>query len=103
MHIWPRLQVPIYTTQYTAEIIQQKFFESVGLINVPLVLLSSGDVIDIGPFHVICMPITHSIPETHALLMSTPCAKVLHTADWKIDPDPVVGDRENGTVIYLSL
>lgn len=93
VHIWPHLQVPIYTTQYTAEIIQHKFFESVGLFNLPLVLLSSGEVIDIGPFHVRWLPITHSIPETHALLIATPCAKVLHTADWKIDPDPVVGNR----------
>ena len=45
----------------------------------------------IGPFKVTWLPITHSTPETHALLIETKAGNILHTADWKIDPAPVIG------------
>ncbi len=45
-----------------------------------------------GPFRVGFMPIAHSIPESSALVIDTPAGRILHTADFKLDPTPVVGE-----------
>ncbi len=47
--------------------------------------------VDIGPFNVEFVPVAHSIPESHALAIKTPVGTVLHTGDWKIDPQPIEG------------
>ena len=56
-----------------------------------LIEIEPGEEIKIGPFDIECIPITHSTPETCALSITTPRSRILHTADWKIDADPVVG------------
>lgn len=93
LHIWPELQVPMYTTRFTAEVIRRKFYREELFYELPIVEVQPGDELDIGPFTVKWLPITHSIPETQALLITTEAGKVLHTADWKIDDSPVIGHR----------
>jgi len=44
-----------------------------------------------GPFNVEWLSITHSIPEPQALMIRTPVGSAFHTADWKLDPAPVIG------------
>jgi ribonuclease J len=88
---WEQLQCPIYTTAFTAEVLRRKAYRAKLSIDLPIVEVSAGDELDIGPFTVKWLPTTHSIPEANALLLSTPVARVLHTGDWKIDHKPVVG------------
>ena len=57
----------------------------------PLIEVEPGETIALGPFDVEWLPITHSTPETCALSITAGDSRILHTADWKIDPDPVVG------------
>jgi ribonuclease J len=52
-----------------------------------------GGHIDLGPFQVEMVTITHSIAEPNGLAIKTPLGTILHTGDWKIDNDPVVGER----------
>lgn len=87
--IWEQCRVPIYTTAFTAYILRRSFAER-GLHDVPIVTVTSGETLDIGPFTTRWLPITHSTPETHAILISCTAGTVLHTADWKIDSNPVV-------------
>jgi ribonuclease J len=47
---------------------------------------------DVGVFNLQWVTLTHSVPEAYALTIRTPVAKVFHTADWKLDPDPVIGE-----------
>ncbi|MFC3120251.1 ribonuclease J [Agaribacter flavus] len=91
INIWPKLQCPIYTTAFTAEIIRRKFYANEQYVDLPLVEVATGAELDIGPYTVRWLSITHSIPETQALLISTQVGNVFHTADWKIDASPVVG------------
>ncbi len=93
LHVWPKLQCPIYTTAFTAEVIRRKFYSAEIFVELPIVEVNSGDDLDIGPFNVRWLSITHSIPEPQALLISTPLGDVFHTADWKIDKAPVVGNK----------
>lgn len=89
--LWPRLRCPVITSRFTAEVLRRKLAE-VGLVDrVPMQLVSPGEEVDLAPFRVQWLPITHSIPEAHALVLRTALGTVLHTGDWKLDPDPVVG------------
>ena len=45
-----------------------------------------------GPFTVGFVPVSHSIPESASLVIDTPAGRILHSADFKLDPTPVVGD-----------
>ena len=89
-HLWNQLRCPIYTTKFTREVLLVKFSERG--IDPPIVLVTPGEKIILGPFQVTWVPITHSTPETNGLLIETEAAKVFHTADWKVDAAPVCGE-----------
>lgn len=89
-HLWQQFRCPIYTTPFTRQVLQRKLRQAG--IDAPLVTVHPGETLQLGPFRIRWLPITHSTPETNALLISTSVAQVLHTADWKIDAAPVVGD-----------
>jgi ribonuclease J len=92
-HLWEQFRCPIYTTPFTRNVILRKLREK--RIDAPVITVCSGEEVSIGPFAVRWIPITHSTPETNALMISTTAGQVLHTADWKLDSAPVVGDAIN--------
>lgn len=96
-YLWPRLRCPIFATPFTAELLRYKLKEA-GL-NPPLheVPLSGG--VDIGPFTVDFIRLTHSIPEPNALAIRTSAGTVVHTGDWKLDPAPLIGDTTDITAL----
>ena len=51
-----------------------------------------GGKLKLGPFEVTLVSITHSILEPNALAITTPLGTVVHTGDWKLDPDPLLGE-----------
>ncbi|MFP6817622.1 MAG: ribonuclease J [Pseudomonadales bacterium] len=92
-HLWRQFKCPIYTTAFTAEILRRKLAEAGLLGDVPIHLVNTGERLDLDVFDLEWVSLTHSTPETHALIIRTPAGNVFHTADWKLDPDPVVGAR----------
>lgn len=90
----PRLQTraPIYATPFTAHLAQAKLIER-GLKTVSIQVIPLGAEVEAGPFNVRYITLTHSIPEPNALSLETPLGTILHTGDWKIDPDPQLGDE----------
>ena len=96
-YLWEQLRCPVYGTRFTLEILKRKLDEGGLAGEVPLVEVPRGGEITLGPFHFTYISITHSIPESNALAIRTPVGTVLHTGDFKIDPEPVLGpltDRE---------
>ncbi len=90
-YLWPRLRCPIYATPFTASVLRAKF-EEVGLLQqAPITEVPMSGRIDLDPFVVELITLTHSIPEPNAVALHTPFGTVLHTGDWKLDPDPLVG------------
>ncbi len=90
-YLWPRLGCPIYATPFTISILKPKLSE-VGLENdVEIIEVPLGGRFSVGPFDLELITLTHSIPEPNAIAIRTPAGTVLHTGDWKFDPDPVVG------------
>lgn len=89
--LWPELRCPVYATPFTSAIIRRKLGEK-GLLNqVTLHELPVGGHCRVGPFSVEWIHLSHSIPEPSALLIRTPAGQIFHTADWKLDANPVVG------------
>ena len=93
--IWPFFKCPIYTTEFTAALLMEKFDEyNIDYTN-KIIIHNDGEIINIGNFQVKAIGLTHSIPEMNALLIKSPSANIFHTGDWKIDKDPIVGDGFN--------
>ena len=90
-HLWPMLKCNIYATPFTAVLIQEKFREKHVDISSYLKIVELNGVVDLDPFLIEYVAMTHSILEPNGLRIKTPAGVVLHTGDWKIDENPMVG------------
>ncbi len=90
-HLWPQLRCPIYATPFASAVLRRKLGEA-GLLNeVRIHTIATGGSFDLAPFGLQFIPVSHSIPEAQALVIRTPHGTILHTGDWKLDADPLVG------------
>lgn len=90
-HLWPQLRCPVYATPFAATVLRRKLAE-VQLVNqVKLHIIPPGGTIDLKPFSMRFIRVSHSIPEAQALVIETPHGVLLHTGDWKLDPQPLIG------------
>lgn len=90
--LWPRLRAPIYATPFTAILTREKLKEGGCDGEAVVHEVALGGRITLGPFDIELVTLTHSIPEPNGLAIRTPLGLVMHTGDWKIDPDPLIGD-----------
>src|SRR5260221_1459589 len=91
-HLWPMLKCPLDATPFTAVLIEGKLEEAGLADRVRVKRVPLGGHLDLGPFAIDFISITHSIPEPNALSIKTPLGTVVHTGDWKIDPEPLLGE-----------
>ncbi|MBO0750891.1 MAG: ribonuclease J [Bradyrhizobiaceae bacterium] len=91
VELWPRLRVPIFATRFTASLLEAKRLSEPGAPEIPVTVVPPGGRFKVPPFDVELVPVAHSIPESNALIIRTPCGTVLHTGDWKIDKTPLIG------------
>lgn len=96
-YLWPYLQCPIYATPFTASIIRHKLQDKPWGKKVPIHEVPLSGTVKVGPFSVEFITLTHSIPEPNALAISTPLGTILHTGDWKVDANPLVGEVTDHT------
>ncbi|HIJ45202.1 MAG TPA: ribonuclease J [Rhodospirillaceae bacterium] len=90
-YLWRRLECPIFTTPFTATVLRRKLDEAGIKLNKSLTEVPLNGRFRIGPFDLELIALNHSIPEPNAIAIRTPAGTVLHTGDWKFDPDPVIG------------
>jgi ribonuclease J len=95
--LWPQLRCPVYATPFAAAVLRRKLAEAQLLNQVKLHVVAPGSAIDLSPFRLQLLRVTHSIPEAQALVIDTPRGLLLHTGDWKLDPDPLIGPRSDET------
>ncbi len=91
VHIWPSLKCKIYATPFTSVLIQEKFKEKKIDISKYLNVVQLNSKIKLGHFEIDFVTLTHSILEPNGLSITTPLGTILHTGDWKIDPNPLIG------------
>ena len=96
-HIWPKLKCKMYATPFTAALIKEKFKEKKIDIGKNLKIVDLNGNIKLGPFKIEFITLTHSILEPNGLLIETPAGIVLHTGDWKVDPNPLIGNKIDQT------
>jgi ribonuclease J len=94
-HIWPKLLCNIYATPFTSVLIQEKFKEKKINIGKKLKIIELNGKVQLGPFKIEFVTLTHSILEPNGLSIETPAGIVLHTGDWKCDPNPLIGQTIN--------
>ena len=90
--LWPRLKCPVYATPFTMYLVKDRLAEFDLLDEVELHEIPLKGRFDLGPFDLEMITLTHSIPEPNALAIRTDEGVILHTGDWKIDPDPQIGE-----------
>ncbi len=89
--LWPRLKAPVYATPFAAGLLAMKEQHDPQTKGIPVTLIEAGGRVQIGPFDVEMVAVAHSIPEPLALAIHTPLGTIVHSGDWKIDPDPLIG------------
>ena len=97
--LWPRLKAPIYATPFTAFLLREKLRERGCLDEAAITEVPLSGTFKLGPFELTLITLTHSIPEPNGLAIKTPLGTVLHTGDWKIDPDPLLGEVTDAAAI----
>jgi ribonuclease J len=90
--LWSRLGVPIYARRFTAAIAQNKMERAGQPTSEVRQVDAWPHMVEAGPFKVGFVPVSHSIPESSSLVIESPAGRILHSADFKTDPTPVVGD-----------
>jgi ribonuclease J len=91
LDLWPKLEVPVYATPFTAALLQAKREGEPGAPDIPVNTVPLGARFTLGAFDIELVSMAHSIPESNGLIIRTALGTVLHTGDWKIDPTPVIG------------
>ena len=92
-HLWPSLKCKMYATPFTAALLLEKFKEKKIDISSYLNVVPLNSKIKLGEFEIDFVTLTHSILEPNGLSIKTPLGTILHTGDWKIDPNPLIGSQ----------
>ena len=92
-HIWPNIKCNIYATPFTSVLVREKFKEKKIDISSHLKIVELSGTLELKPFKIEFVTLTHSILEPNGLKISTPAGTILHTGDWKCDPNPLIGNK----------
>ncbi|MEJ2374580.1 MAG: ribonuclease J [Pseudolabrys sp.] len=92
LDLWPQLKVPVFATPFSAALLEAKCAGEPGAPKIPVTVVKRDSRFNIGPFDTELVTMTHSIPETNALILRTQLGNILHTGDWKLDPTPILND-----------
>ncbi len=90
-YLWTQLRCPVWATPFTASVLRAKLVEAGLADKVRINIVPMSGRFSIGPFDLELVTLTHSIPEPNAVVLRTAAGTVLHTGDWKLDPDPLIG------------
>ncbi|MDR2766589.1 MAG: ribonuclease J [Holosporaceae bacterium] len=92
-YLWPMLECPVYARSFAAEMIREKLAQFDLDKKVPIIRVSLHNKVTVGDFAVEFISVAHSTPESSALAITTPAGVVFHSGDWRIDDDPVLGEK----------
>src|SRR5712691_5158614 len=99
-YLWTQLRCPVWATPFTASVLREKLVEAGLADRVKINVVPMSGRFTIGPFDLELVTLTHSIPEPNAIALRTPVGTVLHTGDWKFDPDPLIGSTSDEAALH---
>ncbi|MGR3503749.1 ribonuclease J [Pseudaestuariivita sp.] len=91
-HYYDALGAPVYARAFTANIARRKMEEHGHPREAVTTVSAYPETVKAGPFEVSFVPVSHSIPESSALLIEAGRDRVIHSGDFKIDKTPIVGE-----------
>ncbi len=83
-----QISIPVYGTAFTLALVERRLEEHGMLDEVKLNTIKPGDKLELGPFSIEFIHVTHSIVSSVALAITTPLGVIIHTGDFKVDPTP---------------
>ncbi len=89
--LWPQLKCPVYCTPFAAALLNNKLKEHGLDEDVKVHIIPLGGKFKVGSYELEFVNVTHSIPESCALLIKSKYGTVMHSGDWKIDRTPTFG------------
>ncbi len=92
-YLWPRLRCPIWCTPFVAAALSHKLADVPFGREVPINVVEPGKPFKVGTFDLCFVHVTHSVPDANALVLRTEYGNILHTGDWKLDPEPLIGTK----------
>jgi len=91
-YFWHDLECPIYATPFATTLLRAKFLENNFALPAKMITVNlEKPVFNLGPFEVEMVPMCHTVPEMHSILIRTEVGNIFHTGDWKLDSDPIIG------------
>lgn len=98
--IWDALRCPVYATPFAARLIRFRLSEAGLLRSVRLHEIQPGSAFEVGPFALRYIRMSHSTPEAQSLAITTAHGTILHTGDWKLDPEPLIGPPTDEAALH---
>jgi len=86
------IKCPVYASSFAKLLIQNRLKEFGKLDTIELIEFDSSQNISLNNFNLRFIDTTHSIPQPQAIVIETSYGNLLHTADWKIDNNPTLGE-----------
>lgn len=90
-YLWPELRCPVFATPFARAVLRRKLNNGGPSARLRPMPIPANGCLEIGPFSLQLIGMTHSIPEAHSIVLRSPGGTIVHTGDWKLDPEPVVG------------
>ncbi len=90
--ILKKFNVPVYCSHFTAGLAESKLEEHDLLGDTLLHRVEPRDVVEIGPFTIEFIRVSHSLVDCFSLAIKTPVGTIIHTGDYKVDETPVIGE-----------
>lgn len=91
-YILKKFNVPVYASHFTLGLAESKLEEHDLLNDVLLHRVEPRQVVELGPFSVEFIRVSHSLVDCFALAITTPVGTIIHTGDYKVDETPVIGE-----------
>lgn len=98
-YLWSSLECPIYATTFTANFLKLRLAEYDFAKTIKIHEVKPSAKINLDPFQLEMIPLTHSAPEMQAIMIRTEAGNILHTGDWKFDDDPVLGKKADENLL----
>src|SRR5581483_8683856 len=82
------INLPVYGSAFTLALVERRLEEHGLAGSVQFNRVKPGSRVEIGPFQIEFIHVTHSIVSCLALAITTPLGVIIHTGDFKVDPTP---------------